>query len=44
MSNLLNLNGTSKTCIAHPLSPKMFRDEVRDKQVYDMVTDDYGIL
>ena len=25
-------------------SPNMFRDKVRDKQVYDMVADDYGIL
>ena len=23
---------------------KMFRAEVRDKQVYDMLADDYGIL
>ena len=29
----------SKTC---PFSPKMVRDEVRDKQVYDMVADYYG--
>ena len=25
-------------------SPKMFGDEVRDKQVHDMVADYYGIL
>ena len=36
--------GYSKTCIIHPFSPKMFRAEVGDKQVYDMVADDYGIL
>ena len=23
---------------------KMFRDEVKDKHIYDMVADDYGIL
>ena len=34
----------SKTCIIHPFSPKMIRAEVRDKQVYDRVADDYGIL
>ena len=27
-----------------PFSPKMFRAEVGDKQVFDMVADDYGIL
>ena len=27
-----------------PLSPKLFMVEVRDKQVYDIVADDYGIL
>ena len=31
-------------CTVRPFSPKMFRAEVRDKQVYDMVADDYGIL
>ena len=27
-----------------PFSPKLFRDEVRYKKVYDMVADDDGIL
>ena len=26
-----------------PFSPNIFRKELRDKQVYDMVADDYGM-
>ena len=36
--------GSSKTCIIGPFSQNMFRAEERDKQVYDMVADDYDIL
>ena len=36
--------GSSKTCIIRPSSPKLFMAEVRDKHVYDMVADDYGML
>ena len=28
----------------YAFSPKMFRDEVKDKHIYDMVADEYGIL
>ena len=31
----------SKDLHKMPYSPKMFRVEVRDKQVYDIVADDY---
>ena len=41
---MMSRYGTSKTSITCPFSANMFRDEMRDKQVYDMVADDNGIL